>query len=127
MLDDTKACFRMALSWLTYSITNCAAAVQARLSMLRALAALWGLSEEQVQQYTALNKPSMHLSQTEVFIGRAVLPMLVSQSQQFSPATPANSNKVCQLMPQYAMCASSFIVGTLCVYTVLPLCLYVHI
>lgn len=63
--------------------------------MLRALAALWGMHEEQVQQYTALNKPSMHLSPAEVSIGRAVLPMLVSQSQQFSPITPANSNKVC--------------------------------
>lgn len=66
--------------------------------MLRALAALWGLNEEQVQHYSALNKPLMHISQAEVSIGRAVLPMLVSQSTQPGLITPANSNKVCQCL-----------------------------
>lgn len=96
-----KTCFKLGnqliCAWQSDKLDS-AAAVQARLSMLRALAALWGLSEEQVQHYSILNKPSLHISQAEVSIGRAVLPMLVSQSTQPGLITPANSNKVCQCL-----------------------------
>lgn len=73
--------------------TGCVA-VQAHLSLVRSLAALWGLNEDQVQQYTVLNKPSMHISPADVSIGRAVLPKLASTSAQPGLTTPASSNKV---------------------------------
>ena len=67
---------------------------EARLSLLRALAAVWGVGEEQVQLHTALNKPSLRLNQSEAIIGRATLPVLASQSQH-SSLTATNTNKVC--------------------------------
>ena len=78
------------------SLKPCCLTLQARLSLLRALAALWGLSEDEVKQYSVLNKPSLQTSQAKISIGRALLPALASQSIQ-SGLTPASSNKVCQL------------------------------
>ncbi|KAL0028971.1 hypothetical protein WJX77_009058 [Trebouxia sp. C0004] len=66
---------------------------EARLSLLRALAAVWRVGEEQVQLYTALSKPSLHTSQTEATIGRATLPMLSTHSKQPGLTSAPNSNK----------------------------------
>ncbi|KAL3144110.1 hypothetical protein ABBQ32_003901 [Trebouxia sp. C0010 RCD-2024] len=66
---------------------------EAHLSLVRALAALWGLIEDQVQQYSVLNKPSMHISLADVSIGRAVLPMLASPTAQPGLTTPASASK----------------------------------
>ena len=84
-------------SWNPLGPQHCvfeALTLQARLSLLRALAALWGLTEDQVQQYSVLNKPSLQTSQAEISLGRAILPALASQSIQ-PGLTPASSNKVC--------------------------------
>ena len=65
------------------------------MSLLRALAALWGLGDEQVQLYASLAKPSMHAGQVEVSIGRATLPHLAPPSaKQPASASMANANKV---------------------------------
>ena len=56
--------------------------LQARMSLLRALAAVWRVGEEQVQLYTALRKPSLHTSQTEA--------PLEEQRCRCSPSTPSN-------------------------------------
>jgi len=68
--------------------------LQARLSLLRALAAVWRVGEEQVQLYTALGKPSLQTSQTEATIGRATLPVLTTHSKQPGLTSAPNSNKV---------------------------------
>ena len=68
--------------------------LQARLSLLRALAAVWRVGEEQVQLYTALSKPSLHTSQTEATIGRAMLPVLTIHSKQPGLTSAPNSNRV---------------------------------
>lgn len=68
--------------------------MQARLSLLRALAALWGLTEEQVQQYNLLRKPTMQISRADISIGRARLPVLASQDKQPGLLVAANANKV---------------------------------
>ncbi|KAL0049173.1 hypothetical protein WJX82_008148 [Trebouxia sp. C0006] len=66
---------------------------EARMSLLRALAAVWQVGEEQVQLYTALRKPSLHTSQTEATIGRATLPVLSIHSKQPGLTSAPNSNK----------------------------------
>ena len=68
--------------------------LQARMSLLRALAAVWQVGEEQVQLYTALRKPSLHTSQTEATIGRATLLLLSIHSKQPGLTSAPNSNKV---------------------------------
>ena len=77
------------------------AVLQARLSLLRALASLWVLSEEQVQQYAVLNKPALQLSQAELCIGRALLPRAAAQGAQPGLAAAANSNKVIMTTTYY--------------------------
>ena len=68
--------------------------LQARLSLLRALAAVWRVGEEQVQLYTSLSKPCLHTSQTEATIGRATLPVLSTHSKQPGLTSTPNFNKV---------------------------------
>ncbi len=67
---------------------------QARLSLLRAMAAVWRVGKEQVQLYTALSKPSLQTNQAEASIGRATLPLLTSKSKQPGLTTQPNANKV---------------------------------
>lgn len=66
------------------------------MSLLRALAALWRVGEDQVQLYTSLSKPSLQTSPSEATIGRAVLPVLTTQAKQPSLTSATNSNKVQQ-------------------------------
>ena len=66
------------------------------MSLLRALAAVWRVGEDQVQLYTSLSKPSLQTSPSEATIGRAVLPVLTLQAKQPSLTSATNSNKVQQ-------------------------------
>lgn len=67
--------------------------LQAHLGLARALAAVWALGEEQVQQHCILNKPALRSSQADVSIGRAVLPV-VAQADYTGMLAPANANQV---------------------------------
>ena len=67
--------------------------LQASLSLVRALAAVWAVSEEQVQHHICLTKPALQTSHSDVTIGRAVLP-LAAQSTNGGMLSPANANKV---------------------------------
>ncbi|KAK9809153.1 hypothetical protein WJX72_010301 [[Myrmecia] bisecta] len=48
---------------------------EARVHLLAALAALWGLQFDHVQQHTDLQKPSLVAHATDVAVGRALLPI----------------------------------------------------
>lgn len=67
--------------------------LQASISLVRALAAVWAVSEEHIQQHIVLTKPALQTSHSEVSIGRAVLP-LAAASSQGGMLSPANANKV---------------------------------
>ena len=69
--------------------------LQASISLVRALAAVWAVSEEQVQQHLWLCKPALQTSHSDVTIGRAVLP-LAAQTTNGGMLSPANANKVRQ-------------------------------
>lgn len=51
-------------------------ALQAGAQLLRALAALWAVPEEAVQQYVALHKPAVQAGAADLAVGRATLPLL---------------------------------------------------
>ena len=63
------------------------------MSLVRALAAVWAVSEEQVQQHLVLTKPALQTSHSHVSIGRAVLP-LAAESTNSGMLSPANANQV---------------------------------
>ena len=43
---------------------------------MRALAALWAVPADAVQQYAALHKPAVQAGEADLAVGRATLPML---------------------------------------------------
>ena len=55
---------------------SCAHHQQAGEQLLHALAALWALPAEAVQQYAALHKPAVQAGATDLAVGRATLPLL---------------------------------------------------
>ena len=50
--------------------------LQAGAQLLRALAALWAVPEDVVQQYVALHKPAVQAGAADLAVGRATLPLL---------------------------------------------------
>lgn len=81
------------LELLLVHILTHLALLQASMSLMRALATVWAVSEDQVQQHIALTKPTLQTSHTDVSIGRAVLPLAV-QTTNGGLLSPANANKV---------------------------------
>lgn len=52
------------------------ALLQAGAQLLRALAALWAVPEDAVQQYVALHKPAVQAGAADLAVGRATLPLM---------------------------------------------------
>jgi hypothetical protein len=58
------------------SMLSTCCVVQAGDQLLRALAALWAVPAEAVQQYAALHKPALQAGAADLSVGRATLPLL---------------------------------------------------
>jgi hypothetical protein len=63
--------------------------VQAGDQLLCALAALWAVPAEAVQQYAALHKPALQAGAADLSVGRAMLPLLDAAAGRQALATAA--------------------------------------
>lgn len=111
----------LARPCLQHHLLTCILLHQARRKVLSALAALWGVAADQVEQYMTLHKPALLLGDvTHVKVGRACLPLVgtisASSAAMMQAAKPEGNGTTGQVGSHCAFPAmlQSAITTTLC-------------